>query len=44
MMADSVEAASRSLKEITDNTLDKLVDTIISNQMKDEQYNEASYL
>jgi cyclic-di-AMP phosphodiesterase PgpH len=41
MMADSVEAASRSLKEITENTLDKLVDTIIGNQMTEEQYNDA---
>ena len=41
MMADSVEAASRSLKEITENTLDKLVDSIIGNQMTEEQYNEA---
>ncbi len=41
MMADSVEAASRSLKEITENTLDKLVDSIIGNQMTDEQYNDA---
>jgi putative nucleotidyltransferase with HDIG domain len=41
MMADSVEAASRSLKEITENTLDKLVDSIIGNQMRDEQYNDA---
>jgi cyclic-di-AMP phosphodiesterase PgpH len=41
MMADSVEAASRSLKEITENTLDKLVDTIISHQMTEEQYNDA---
>jgi cyclic-di-AMP phosphodiesterase PgpH len=41
MMADSVEAASRSLKEITENTLDKLVDSIIGNQMTEEQYNDA---
>ena len=41
MMADSVEAASRSLKEITENTLDKLVDSIIGNQMREEQYNDA---
>ena len=41
MMADSVEAASRSLKTITESTLDKLVDTIITSQMTDEQYNDA---
>jgi hypothetical protein len=41
MMADSVEAASRSLKTINENTLEKLVDSIISNQMAEEQYNDA---
>jgi len=41
MMADSVEAASRSLKSINENTLEKLVDSIISNQMTEEQYNDA---
>jgi cyclic-di-AMP phosphodiesterase PgpH len=41
MMADSVEAASRSLKTINENTLERLVDTIISTQMTEEQYNDA---
>ncbi|MBN1143596.1 MAG: HDIG domain-containing protein [Bacteroidales bacterium] len=41
MMADSVEAASRSLKTITAETIDKLVDTVITFQMTDEQYNDA---
>jgi putative nucleotidyltransferase with HDIG domain len=41
MMADSVEAASRSLKTINENELDKLVDSIISAQMTEEQYNDA---
>jgi putative nucleotidyltransferase with HDIG domain len=41
MMADSVEAASRSLKTISESTLNKLVDTIITSQMTDEQYNDA---
>ncbi|MFO7370634.1 MAG: HDIG domain-containing protein [Bacteroidales bacterium] len=41
MMADSVEAASRSLKTITEETIDKLVDTVITFQMTDEQYNDA---
>lgn len=41
MMADSVEAASRSLKSITESTIDKLVDSIITAQMTDEQYNDA---
>jgi len=41
MMADSVEAASRSLKEITQKSINDLVDSIIYNQMTEEQYNEA---
>ena len=41
MMADSVEAASRSLKTIDESSLDRLVDSIISNQMTEEQYNDA---
>jgi putative nucleotidyltransferase with HDIG domain len=41
MMADSVEAASRSLKAITESTIDKLVDSIITSQMTEEQYNDA---
>jgi putative nucleotidyltransferase with HDIG domain len=41
MMADSVEAASRSLKAINEDTLDKLVDSIITAQMTEEQYNDA---
>ena len=40
-MADSVEAASRSLKTINETALDKLVDSIISTQMTEEQYNDA---
>ena len=34
MMADSVEAASRSLKEVTEEKLRKLVDTIIDQQVQ----------
>jgi cyclic-di-AMP phosphodiesterase PgpH len=41
MMADSVEAASRSLKTINETTLEKLVDSIIDTQMTEEQYNDA---
>jgi len=41
MMADSVEAASRSLKTITESTLDKLVDNIINVQMNEGQFNDA---
>ena len=35
MMADSVEAASRSLSEITEEGLRKLVDSIVDHQMKE---------
>ena len=33
MMADAVEAASRSLKEYTEESISKLVDTLIDNQV-----------
>jgi putative nucleotidyltransferase with HDIG domain len=42
MMADAVEAASRSLKEINDQALDKLVEGIIHTQMMEEQFNDAN--
>lgn len=42
MMADSVEAASRSLKKINDQTLDKLVDNIIDYQQSENQFNNAN--
>ncbi len=42
MMADSVEAASRSLKKINDETLDKLVDGIIDYQQSEGQFNNAN--
>ncbi len=41
MMADSVEAASRSLKTITEEVIDNLVDKIIDNQMKEGQFVNA---
>jgi cyclic-di-AMP phosphodiesterase PgpH len=41
MMADSVEAASRSIQSITESTIDKLVESIINTQMTEEQYNDA---
>lgn len=41
MMADSVEAASRSLKNINEQAIDKLVESIITNQMNEEQYDDA---
>ena len=41
MMADSVEAASRSLKEVTIPSLENLVDGIIDSQLIEEQFNNA---
>jgi putative nucleotidyltransferase with HDIG domain len=41
MMADSVEAASRALKNITLETINELVETIINYQQIEEQFNEA---
>lgn len=42
MMADSVEAASRSLKEYNADTIGNLVDGIIQSQMDSGQFNNAS--
>ena len=41
MMADSVEASSRSLQRYDVETLDKLVDRIIDHQLKNGQYANA---
>ena len=41
MMCDSVEAASRSLKEINQQNISELVDNIINYQIHEEQYNDA---
>lgn len=41
MMADAVEAASRSLPEYTPQAIDELVDRIIDGQEKDGLYNES---
>ena len=41
MMADSVEAASRSLKEYTDESIKDLVDRIINNQISDGLLKDA---
>ena len=38
MLADSVEAASRSLKDINHDSINDLVDNIIYYQMINEQY------
>lgn len=42
MMVDSVEAASRSLKEHSEKTISDLVDNIIDGQIKDNQYSNAN--
>jgi len=42
MMADSVEAASRSLKEINENNLSDLVEYIIDLQIADDQFSDAN--
>jgi putative nucleotidyltransferase with HDIG domain len=41
MMADSIEAASRSLKNYSDNDIDKLVEQIINTQVKEGQFINA---
>jgi hypothetical protein len=41
MMADAVEAASRSLKVYNDSAITELVDRIIQQQIDDKQLNEA---
>ena len=41
MIADSVEAASRSLKQIDETKINELVDKIVERQTEEEQYSEA---
>ena len=41
MMCDSVEAASRSLKELNQNNISDLVDNIVNYQILEDQYNDA---
>ena len=41
MMADSIEAASRSLKSYSDDEIDKLVEKIVSVQIEEEQFIDA---
>jgi len=38
MMADSVEAASRSIKQPNEQNLSELVDNIINKQVENEQF------
>lgn len=42
MMADSVEAASRSLADKTEEAINKLVDNIIDTQIRDNQFDNAN--
>lgn len=42
MMADSVEAASKSLKEPTSSKLDSFVENIVDNQLKQGQFLNAN--
>lgn len=41
MIADSVEAASRSMKDISEASINKLVDTIIAYQTEEDQFSKA---
>lgn len=42
MMADSVEAASRTLKSITHQSIDSLVESIINQQQQEGQFDESN--
>lgn len=42
MMADSVEAASRSLKEKDENTIRELVDRVINKQLEQHQFDNSN--
>jgi putative nucleotidyltransferase with HDIG domain len=42
MMCDSIEAASRSLKEMNQRNISDLVDNIINYQILEDQYNDAN--
>lgn len=41
MMADSVEAASRTLKTYTRESISELVEKIVSRQVEEEQFSDA---
>ncbi|MEX2370387.1 MAG: HDIG domain-containing metalloprotein [Bacteroidales bacterium] len=41
MIADSVEAASRSMNEINEESLNLLVDNIVAHQTEEDQYSDA---
>jgi cyclic-di-AMP phosphodiesterase PgpH len=42
MMADSVEAASRSMKELNEDSINQLVESIINYQVIEDQFTEAN--
>ncbi|MDR0714546.1 MAG: HDIG domain-containing protein [Bacteroidales bacterium] len=42
MMCDSIEAASRSLKERTNSSISDLVDNVVNFQVMEDQYNDAN--
>ena len=42
MMVDSVEAASRSLKNHSEQAISDLVDNIIDGQIKDDQFSNSN--
>lgn len=42
MMADSVEAASRTLKKITHESIDDIVENIINYQIQEDQFSESN--
>lgn len=42
MMVDSVEAASRSLKDYSEKSISNLVDNIIDDQIKEEQFSNSN--
>ncbi|WP_228851397.1 HD family phosphohydrolase [Aegicerativicinus sediminis] len=42
MMCDSVEAASKSLREINSGKIDELVESVITRQMEDDQFINAN--
>ncbi len=41
MMADAVEAASRSIREINDESINSLVESIINHQVNEDQFSDA---
>ena len=42
MMCDSIEAASRSLKEVSRHNISDMVDNIVNYQILEDQYNDAN--